>query len=445
MKDTLVVTASGSGAEVIPILKGAVVFPLSILSVIGFSKLSNHVRPSKIFYSIILFFMAVVCFYGYYLYPHMEQFVPTRSADWLSTHLGPNFSHWVAVYRHWIHAVFFVTAELWAQIVIILLFWGFANRICRVDEAKRMYTLCIAAGDLATITAGPLVLHYLKVFGPQNYGATLQTLIGYVLFCGFLMLGVFWWINRYGLSDTQNSSDLSQDKKTKLTLLQSLKHIASSKYLIWIAILVFGCALSINMVEVTWKANLRKLYPSAVAYQAYVAKTTFYVGIVGLVTVFFLGGNLLRRFGWHFSAQIAPIVIGCSGVLFFFLSYFQKYLGSFWGLTPLAFVVFFGAFQNILSKVVKYSFFDSTKEIAYIPLDRESKTKGKAAIDVVGSRLGKSSSSWIQVLLMGLAGTNSVLIITPYLMPLLLGMTIYWSYAVRGIHTELEKKTMAPS
>ena len=58
--------------------------------------------------------------------------------------------------------------------------------------------------------------------------------------------------------------------------------------------------------------------------------------------------------------------------------------------------VFVGAAQNIMSKAAKYSLFDPCKEMAYIPLDQEQKSKGKAAIEVIGGPLGKSGGSLIQ-------------------------------------------------
>ncbi len=450
MKDSLIVTAEHSGAEVIPVLKGWIVFPLSLLCAITYSKLSNHYKRSTLFYGIVTFFLLIVATYGFFLYPNADLLSPHASADRLTTILGTKYTHWVSVYRNWIHSLFFVTAELWAQVVIFILYWGFANHICQVKEAKRTYTLFIAAGDLATIVAGPLVLFYVGRFAGGDFAGTLQTLISYILGAGVLILVTYWWMNKYVLSDKRYYDPAvtkqSLNAKTKLTLRQSINHIFSSKYLLSIAVLVIGCALTINMVEVTWKAHLKMLYPSTADYLAFTSKATTIIGVAALLTVLFLGGSLLRRFGWHFSAQISPIVIGATGALFFVLSYFRDSLGplaTFFGTTPLMLLVLVGAFQSITSKVVKYSFFDSTKEMAYIPLDPESKVKGKAAIDMVGSRLGKSSSSWLQVGLMTLMGTGSVLFITPYLIPIVLGMAFYWSYSARYLSKELAIKEEA--
>ena len=447
MKDSLIVTANHSGAEVIPVLKGWVVFPLSLLCALGYSKLSNHFNRTTLFYSIVSFFLLIISLYAFVLYPRIDILTPHTSANFLTHQLGEKLSHWISVYRNWIHALFFITAELWAQVVIFILYWGFANHICQVKEAKRTYTLFIAAGDLGTIVSGPLVLHYVSTFSQENFNAIVQTLVSYSCVCGLLILITYWWMNRFVLTDKQyydpKITKHVLNEKTTLTLGKSIKHIFSSKYLLSIAVLVISCALTMNIVEVTWKAHLKELYPKTADYLTFNSKVTTIVGIVALITVLFLGGNLLRKFSWRFSAQIPPIVIGTTGVIFFVLSYLKHSLGplaAFFGTTPLMLLVLAGAFQSIASKVVKYSFFDSTKEIAYIPLDPESKAKGKAAIDMVGSRLGKSSSSWLQNAMMAFLSTGSIFPITPYLIPIILGCICFWSYSVQYLGRELAKK-----
>ena len=42
------------------------------------------------------------------------------------------------------------------------------------------------------------------------------------------------------------------------------------------------------------------------------------------------------------------------------------------GMTPLYAAVLVGAAQNVFSKSAKYSLFDPCKEMAYIPLDKET-------------------------------------------------------------------------
>ena len=127
------------------------------------------------------------------------------------------------------------------------------------------------------------------------------------------------------------------------------------------------------------------------------------------------------------------MLITCAG-LFSFL-FFRDTLAvvviSLAGTTPLAIAVFFGGAQNCLSKAAKYSVFDATKEMAYIPLSHEVKLKGKAAIDGVGSRFGKSGGSLIhQGLLMGFSTLTAS---TPYVAAILFGVIIFWIIAARSL------------
>jgi len=437
LKDTLVVTTKNSGAEVIPVLKGWVVLPIAILASIIYAKLSNHFKRSTLFYGIIIFFLAFFALYGFVLYPNRELICPHQSADWLIQRFGEKYQYWVAVYRHWPQTLFFVFSELWGSIVIFLLFWGFMNQISPIHEAKRFYTLFSAGGNLAAFATGPLVWFYAKKFIEKSYLLTLQWLIAYILFFGFLILTLHWWVVKHAINKQQNAQNIS-NTRTRLSLIEGIKHVFSSKHLRYISLMVIGYGLVMNLVEVTWKANLKLYYPSPADYQSFWGTITSCVGIISFFISVFVGGNVIRFFGWRFSAMIPPIIVGTTGTLFLGLVFLHNHYPIYsFGAASLFFIVIFGAFQNILSKAVKYSFFDPTKEMAFIPLDNEGKTKGKAAIDVVGSRLGKSGSAWIQIFLIEFATlSGSVLSITQYILPIVLLMTIRWMFAVRSLHKD---------
>jgi AAA family ATP:ADP antiporter len=154
-------------------------------------------------------------------------------------------------------------------------------------------------------------------------------------------------------------------------------------------------------------------FPNPNDYSAFMGN---FSSAMGTVTLFMMliGRTIFQKFGWRTAAMVTPTMIGCTGLAFFLLNIFSGSMtpiANVLGTTPLMIAVLIGAIQNILSKSSKYSLFDPCKEMAYIPLDQESKTKGKAAIDVVGNPLGKSGGALIQQIL--IFGVGSLAAATP--------------------------------
>jgi ATP:ADP antiporter, AAA family len=95
--------------------------------------------------------------------------------------------------------------------------------------------------------------------------------------------------------------------------------------------------------------------------------------------------------------------------------------------------------QNIMSKGTKYSIWDTSMAMLYIPLDEELKTKGKAAVDVVSSKIGKSSSGLIQSLLFTIVPSATYLSISPILMVIFIIICVLWIFAVKKVSVEYNK------
>lgn len=177
---------------------------------------------------------------------------------------------------------------------------------------------------------------------------------------------------------------------------ESLQFLARSRYIRCLAFMVVAYGISINIVEVTWKSKIKAQYPNPNEYSAFMGDFSSCTGAVTFCMML-LSRFIFKRFGWGVAAQITPTVLFITGAIFFSLVLFSETVSPFllsMGVTPLLAAVYVGAAQNIFSKSAKYSLFDPCKEMAYIPLDDETKVKGKAAIDVVCNPLGKSGKEY---------------------------------------------------
>lgn len=437
-KDTLVVTAAG--AEVIPFLKTFGVVPAAVLFMIIYAKLSNMVSKENLFYVTLAPFVLFFGLFAFVFYPMRDSLLPTESAEALKAWLPGGWSGLAAAYHNWMFSLFYILAELWGSVVLSLLFWQFANQITRVTEAKRFYSLFGLGANVALLVSGPAIVIVSQAqsnlpAGVDPWQISLNYLMGMVVFAGIATAAIYWWINREVLTDPRFYDPTEErkpgKKKAKLSLGESFKLIFSSKYIMCLAALVIAYGISINLVEVTWKSQLKLQYPTNNGYSTFMGYFSTITGAVTILMMLFVGGNVIRRKGWTFAALVTPVVLLVTGIAFFGFVIFNQGIEA-WiaaiGSTPLFLAVIFGAAQNIMSKSAKYSLFDPTKEMAYIPLDDDLKIKGKAAVDVVGARLGKSGGSIIQ---MGLLAFGTLASITPIIGVILLVVIVVWIIAAR--------------
>lgn len=455
-KDALVITANSSGAAVIPFIKVWAILPMALLVTFLFTRLFNRYSQEKVFYIMIGSFLAFFAVFAIVLYPLRDVIHPHALCAQLEEVCPKGFSGLIGMFRYWSFTLFYVMSELWGTAIMSVLFWTFANEIMTVKDAKRFYGIlgvganisAIFAGEIAILVSGEL-FDLSHIFGSDPWGQSLGLVTSIVMATGLVSIGLYRWYNKQVIHrdpamKEEHIRNHNERKKVKMGLRQNFSYLAKSKYLLCIAVMVIGFNLAINMVEIIWKHQIKLAYPDPKAYNAYMGQVLKAIGFLSTFIALFISGNMIRRMGWTFSALITPVALLITGIFFFGIILMNDNPSlTAWsaalGFTPLALGVFFGTLQNVFSRGFKYTLFDATKEISFIPLSSESKFKGKAAIDGVGSRLGKTGGSIIQGSLFMIFG--SVSLSTPYVGVFLLLVVLGWIAATRSLGRQFNRLT----
>jgi AAA family ATP:ADP antiporter len=184
--------------------------------------------------------------------------------------------------------------------------------------------------------------------------------------------------------------------KKKRGLFDALKFVANSPELSCLAVMAISQGISTILFQVAWKTQLRILHPNPTAYAQFMGNVQMYSGFV--TGIFMISAPFLfRNIGWKGTLSITPKCVIILGWFFFGTSIYASRLGmlnqtSFW----LPILVVGGAAIYIVERAAKFSLFKPAEEMVYIALDDEAKSKGKAAVDVLGSQFGKTGGSFMQ-------------------------------------------------
>lgn len=412
-KDTLVVTQCG--AEAIAFLKIYGVLPAATAFIALYSKLSNNLSKRALFYVTCIPFFTFFALFDIFVYPNANALHPSlETAQAFLRPLGGGTGNdalqqgglavLAKIVSHWTSALFYVMAEIYSSVSVGLLFWQFANDVVSVDQAKRMYPLFAQMSGLAPVLAGQYVVRFASK--APDFTTSMHRLTAAVSLAGIMICLFYHWSSTFvertessSKDSIRSSSDTHKNtaaaskptkKKPKMSMMESARFLAGSQYLRLIATLVLGYGLSINFTEIMWKSLVKRQYPDPLDYQRFMGNFSSVVGLSTCIVIFF-GVHVIRILGWRTGAIATPTIMALLAAPFF-----TCILLGLDSPSRLSIAVMFGTISSLLSKTAKYALFDPTTQMAYIPLDDESKVKGKAAIDVLGSRIGKSGGSFIQ-------------------------------------------------
>jgi len=410
-KDTMVVTQCG--AEAIAFLKIYGVLPAATGFIALYARMSSSLGKRTLFFSTCIPFFVFFFAFDAFIYPNRMSIQPSLMT--VQSYLGGGDGSdgggagdiLSRIVCNWTSALYFIVAELYSSASVGILFWQFANDVVSVDQAKRFYPLFSQMGGLAPIVAGQYVARYASK--AVDFQASLHRLTIAVTLAG-VGVCVFYYLSSslvekerrardVALADggggssvptTQRMGPKKKNKKNKMSMSDSITCLASSQYLRLILTLVVGYGLSISFTEITWKSLLKKKYPNPLDYQRFMGNFSSAVGLA-TCTVILFGVHVIRVLGWRVGAMATPAAMGILAIPFF-----ACILLGVDDPARLQTAIAIGTIQSLLSKTSKYALFDPTTQMAYIPLDDDSKVRGKAAIEVLGSRLGKSGGSFLQ-------------------------------------------------
>lgn len=461
-KDAILVNAPGAGAESLAFAKGIGVTISAIIFMILYTKAANIFNRKGLFYVTAVPFLVFFGVFPYLIYPHVESI--HMSLDTINAYQAtyPTLTWIIPLVGNWTYTLFYILSELWGSAILSLLFWQFANSITPVKEARRFYGMFGFLGNFGLLLSGPAIIyisqsiHALGLSRSESTGLMLQQLMALVIVAGVILLSTFYWMNRYVLTDRRyydpEAMGETKKKKAKLSLVESFKYILQSPYLGLIAMLVLAYGVSINLFEGVWKGQIKIAYPNEVEYNTVMGGLSTVTGGIAIVLML-VGSNLLRAFSWRTCALITPAVLITGILIFFGVIYYNNSMLPIGmkivdaikqGVIDRSLIVYavgLGLFVNAFGKAVKYSLFDPTKEMAYIPLDPELKVKGKAAVDVIGGRGGKSAGSYIQMGLLTLFQGSALYQLVPIIAPIAIGIVILWILSVFGLSKRFQDLT----
>jgi AAA family ATP:ADP antiporter len=275
---------------------------------------------------------------------------------------------------------------LWKDLYIVVLieiFWSFANTVVPVKQAKWLYGLFCVVGSLGGMAGNLGVGLLAQAFGTKN---TLWAVVPLLLFSwGACLLLV-----RLG----SPSAAKEPVAKVKPSFSQGFHVLRQSRALWLLMALIATIQVVITLIDYQMNIAIESHYTNIDARTAVIGQIYAAIDVAALILQL-ATGPILRLLGVPLVLLLIPGLLGAAVVGYALVPRFAAIAAA-----------------KVASKAFDYSLFRAAKEILYIPMTREEKTRGKAFVDMMTYRCAKGATSLMLLGLMALGAPGFTLGLT---------------------------------
>jgi AAA family ATP:ADP antiporter len=272
--------------------------------------------------------------------------------------------------------IFHSFADMWTPIVLIILFWQFANSIYTVEQAKRIYPYLFFLSGISIIIPG-IFMSFVK------FDTTIS--IYAVVILGVFAIAVYYHINRNIEKKNNPKPEILLGKQQQNSIFQNIKNIATSPYL-WLMIIILTTNdLENKEINLIFKNAIKNLYMDQSAYNEFMSYSNLLIGGCS-ISLFLPLMNIYRMAKWKTITRVGSIFV----LIFIPILFACIWLGQnpsahgIVGYTPTEILVYMTLILKILL-VATSGFFFINLQIAFIPLAPTDKQNGQVFVQMLSN------------------------------------------------------------
>lgn len=428
VRNTLAVVDLGKGAHAIPLFELCGAMPAAFLLTWLLTHFLKRFSIYRVFMITLGMFVGFFLLFVFGLYP------------WVKTLDS-------ALIKQGFSMLFYALAELWKPALIMILFWGLINLYTSKEQAKTLYAPLMLGASLGSMTAGPLVAAATSEFCfkliPMSDAKWNHALILMMSSLCFISLIAAFLYSRLWHLFSKEAIHATNLEKPSFSLRENISLCLKSPTLKLLSWTVIADYIAYSLGEVIFLDLLKLRYPNPCDYCHYMGQLSLWSGALTVFFAFFIAPFFFKKCSWVTAALATPLcLLATEGAFFIFLRW-QGIGYSWFGLTEsewLGILIFLGSTQFCLCRAAKYTLLDTSKELAFVAMQREEALRGKLIVDGICARFGRGSGSFLSLSFIALFG--GVLASSLAAGFVALGVAISWILSTSQLGKLIEKKNV---